>query len=127
MKSSRPRGTIVARGTARWLVRVSLGHDNNGHRVRINRTVHGSKAEALRLLTMMLKGADDGLSITPNRATLGEWLTEWLGTWCREVSDRTLDDYRQIVKRYFTRTLLAKKLEAVTAADVQQLLNQLTD
>jgi integrase len=127
MKSSRPRGTIVARGTARWLVRVSLGQDTNGRRVRINRTVHGNKTDALRLLTMMLKGADDGFSITPNRETLGEWFNEWLGTWCREVSDRTLDDYRQLVRRYFPRTLLAKKLEAVTAADVQQLLNRLTD
>lgn len=127
MKSSRSRGTIVPRGPARWLIRVSLGQDTNGRRVRINRTVHGNKAEALRQLTVMLKGSDDGLSITPSRATLGEWVTEWLDTWCRDVSDRTRDDYTQLVRRYFPRTLLAKKLEAVTAADVQQLLNQLTD
>jgi integrase len=127
MKSSRSRGTIVPRGPARWLIRVSLGQDTNGRRVRINKTVHGNKAEALRQLTVLLKGADDGVSITPNRATLGEWFAEWLGTWCRDVSDRTRDDYSLIVKRYFPRTLLARKLEAISAADVQQLLNQLTD
>lgn len=127
MKSSRPRGTIVGRGTSRWLVRVSLGQDTNGRRVRINRTVYGTKADAHKQLTMMLKGADDGVSITPNRATLGEWLNEWLGTWCKKVSGRTRDDYTRIVRRYFPRTLLVKKLQAITDTDVQDLLNKMTE
>jgi integrase len=125
-EAGRPRGTVVARSDGKWLVRASLGTDAAGRRVRLNKIVHGTKAEAQRQLTALLKSADDGQPVALTRQTLEAWLAEWLETWCKDISERTRRDYANNVRRYLPRTLLARRLTALTGTDVQHLLNELT-
>lgn len=123
--AGRPRGTIVPRGDGKWLLRASLGTDAAGQRVRVNKVVSGTKSEAQRQLTALLKSADDGQPAALTRQTVDEWLSEWVETWCKDITDRTRRDYADNVRRYVPRALRCKRLPAVTGADVQNLLNEL--
>ena len=51
-----------------------------------------TKADAEKARTKVLRSLDDGSYIEPSRATLGAYLTEWLGT-IRNVRPTTLDSY----------------------------------
>lgn len=126
--AGRARGSVTARGENTWLLRVSRGRDPmTGKRLRENVTFHGTRSEAKRKLTELLKRADDGLAAVPAHQTLGEWLVEWLTIWCVDVSERTRRDYEQNVRRYVPPVLRARKLSMVTSTDVQALLNDLRD
>src|SRR5688572_20869783 len=112
--AGRPRGTIVRRGDRKWLVRVSLGVDLNGRRVRVNKTVFGTKADAQRALTDLFSRRDTGLPVNFGRQTLGAWIVEWLQTWCKEISDRTRRDYADNARLYVPESLKVRPLVSVT-------------
>jgi hypothetical protein len=94
------RGSIQQRGPDRWLVRISLGVDEKGQQVRINKTIRGTKGDASKALTTLLKLKDDGTPISVNRQTLGEWIEEFIKEWHVDVADRTRNDTRAIFERY---------------------------
>ncbi|MGE0554687.1 MAG: tyrosine-type recombinase/integrase [Gemmatimonadales bacterium] len=59
---TRSRGQVLPRGKGAWLVRVSFGLDPaTGRRIRRAKLVKGTKADATRELTAMLKDAAHGV------------------------------------------------------------------
>lgn len=125
--TGRPRGSIAARGKGKWLVRVSGPSYGSASRARVNKLVHGTKADAQRALTELLRGLDQGTLTGQTRETLGDWISEWQSAWCRDISQRTRRDYANNIRRYVPSALLAKRLSALAASDVQRLLNDLSD
>ena len=126
MATSRRRGTIKQVGDGKWLVRLSLGNDANGNRVRHNKIINGSKADADRYLTKLLNRKDDGLPAALSRQRFGAWLEEWLDKWCNHLSPRTHSDYRSAIKRHVTPELAARPLAHLTPTDLQDLINDMT-
>jgi len=73
------RGHINERSPGRWRIVVSAGFDDAGKRRQIVRTVRGSKREAERELTRMLRDRDQGTLADGGRLRLADYLQrEWL-------------------------------------------------
>ena len=56
------RGEIKQRSTDSWQIRVFLGRDANGKRIRKSETVRGKKADAERRLREILAELDRGIA-----------------------------------------------------------------
>lgn len=124
-KAGRRRGTIEGRGNRRWLVRVSLGTDAQGKRVVLNRTVHGTKLDAERVLTDLLQRSDAGGVLTASRQKLGDWLNEWLAQWTRDIRLRTRLDYESLTRLHVPAWLSVKPLDRLTPSDLQRWVAEL--
>ena len=120
------RGSILSRGAGTWYVRVSLGTDANGRQIRLGKFVHGTKRDADRCLTELLKRRDDGVPVAYSQQRLGEWINEWLSTWRNNISERTRSDYQRIFRRYLRDEVLSRKLSRLTPEDIQDLVNELS-
>lgn len=72
-------GTIVPRGPHRWQIKLSLAPDPfTGKRRRPTFTIDGSKRDAQIALRKALGERDQGIDVSPQKVTVGEWLTRWL-------------------------------------------------
>ena len=72
------RGHLQERRPGVWRITVSDGFNDAGQRRRITRTVRGSKRDAHRELTKLLRERDEG-KLSDGRQTLGDYLAEdWL-------------------------------------------------
>lgn len=69
------RGHITERSPGRWRVVVSNGFGDDGKRRQITRTVHGSKRDAQRELTKLLRDRDEG-RLADGRQPLATYLAE---------------------------------------------------
>ena len=117
-------GQMIPRGTDRWLLRVYVGRDATGKRRYASQTVRGSKREAQRELTKMLRGKDTKTLLKPSRETVGAYLARWLDTWAApRVRPRTLGDYRSIVRTYLAPDLGTVRLSQLSPSEIQDLYN----
>lgn len=70
-------GQIINRGERKWLVRVYLGRDGNGKRAYQNRTIHGTKRDAEKVLADLLQKRSLGPQlIDVDRVLVGELLDD---------------------------------------------------
>ena len=117
-------GQMIPRGTDRWLLRVYVGRDAAGKRRYASQTVRGSKREAQRELTKMLRGKDTKTLLRPSRETVGAYLARWLDTWAApRVRPRTLGDYRSIVRTYLEPVVGSVRLSHLNPSEIQDLYN----
>jgi len=122
----RRRGSVTQIRKGVWMIRWSAGVDPlTGRRIRGKRTIRGTKSDAEKALTKKHDRADNGVTPSRSRYTFGGWLDEWLENWCRQVTDRTRHDYRATIRMYVAPTIRAKRLTAISAVDLQALLNDL--
>lgn len=121
----RRQGHLKEVSTGKWTVRVTVGVDAHGKRIRLNKTINGTKADAQRFLNAALRRKDDGVQVVPSRQSLGAWTEEWLETWCSGISARTKSDYERLLHRYLPPTLRARHLPHISASEVQALVNDL--
>jgi integrase len=121
-------GQLVRRGENNWLVRVPNGRGLNGTRKYINRTIRGTKKDAQRELTRLLRDRDTGVIAELTRQTLGEFLREWLDTIAKaRVREVTHRSYSAWLERTALKSdLAACRLSSITAANIQSFLNSLT-
>lgn len=121
-------GQLVNRGENKWLVRVPNGRALNGTRKYINRTVHGTKRDAQRELTRLLRDRDMGVLTEPTRQTLGDFLRDWLESTAkarvREVTHRSYTAW--LGRTALKSDIAAVRLASVSASDLQAFLNSLT-
>ena len=82
---------------------------------RFSKMFRGSLAEARRELRRLLKTADDGTHVVPDRQTLVEYLRDWLDN-DTGLSPKTLERYKQLTERQISPhlgTALLQKLRPV--------------
>lgn len=121
-------GQLIARGEGTWLVRVYRGRADNGTRRYLNRTVHGTKKQAQRLLTKLLREHDTGELVEPTRETVGKYLDRWLRDAAKpRVQPRTLHDYRGLVRRYIRPALGDLRLHQLTPMQIQALYAEMQE
>ena len=73
------RGHIRKRSAGSWQISVSAGFDPvTGKRKQIWRTVRGTKKDAEREVTKLLREVDAGNSADPGRLTVGDYMERWL-------------------------------------------------
>lgn len=112
------RGTIEARGSDIWMVRLGGRIDPaSGKRVRESRRVRGSYREAERVLADMLRQRETHgpTPATGARLALHDWIEEHLRS-SAKLSERTRADQRRLYLTYSTPALRATPLRDVTTA-----------
>jgi integrase len=102
----RPMGHIRERSPGSWELRYSLGSDPaTGNRRMATATVRGNRRAAEKELRRLLRALDTGEHVDPNRMTVREWLTAWLGAIREEVRPKTHERYREIVTNFLAPAL----------------------
>jgi integrase len=126
-RTSRQRGRIREVRPGTWRIRVYFGRGSNGSALLGHQTVQGTRRDAERALTVLLKKKDDGIQPEQCRKSVGEWVVECTKTHCQRASERTRIGYRTVLERYLKPEshLWGKKLVALTPQDVQGWLNGL--
>ena len=98
---SRRRGNITARSPGSFRLRYDIGGDPvTGKRRMATATVRGTRKDAERELTRLLRTVDTNEHVDSNRMTVGAWLAHWLDTVRAEVSPKTHERYAEIIKSY---------------------------
>jgi integrase len=120
-------GQIINRGKNTWLVRVYMGTDANGKRKYHNKTIHGTKKDAERYLTSVLRDRDLGVAVEPAKVTLEEYIERWLAEVAKQrVSERVFRDYRKVMARHVYPELGTKRLSQLRPLDIQALVNDMS-
>ena len=90
-------------------------------RIQKWRTIRGSKKQAQKKLTEILRDLDKGEYVERSNQTLGEWLTSWLEKAVKPSRRAsTYRRYRDIIENNIPATLKAKPVQEVSALDLEQ-------
>jgi len=110
------RGHISEESPGRWLVQASAGFDEfSGRRRRVTRRIRGTRREAERALTRVLRDLDTGNWADPGRLSLGHYLEDrWLPHAASRVRASTHDRYAGLVTHH-----IAPKIGRVKAANLR--------
>lgn len=126
-RAAQGSGSIRQRSDGTWEARVTIGI-NPGTGKPIRRSLYGKTQKAVReKLTAVLRDLDRGTYQTPNKITVGQWMDEWLSTFCaNKVKPLTFQSYAGIIKNHIRPALGALELQAVKGTHVQCLYNAMT-
>ena len=92
-------GSIRKRSKNSWELRLDVGRDSNGKRLRKYVSVRGTKSEAQKKLRELLTTLDKGMPLDMSKATLGEFLERWLDDYVvANTAPSTVAGYRIIIK-----------------------------
>ena len=115
-------GSIRKRGEKSWELTIDLGKDSAGKRRRKFVNVKGTKAEAQKKLRELLTTLDKGMSVDTSKATVAEFLEQWLTDYAEtNTAPRTVQGYRGVVRRYLVPSVGRIPLVKLTPQDVQSL------
>jgi hypothetical protein len=126
-------GSIDQRGPDRWRLRWRVGGQ------RYSKAFHGTKRAAQVELRRLLKSADDGIHVAPDRITLAAWSEQWLALLERRtdaegepakhnrgrrrglVSARTLERYGDMLRVHILPTLGPRPLQQLSTTEIDDL------
>jgi integrase len=100
-------GAIDQRGKDRWRLRYWVGGK------RYTKTVRGSITDARTTLRALLKSADDGQHVAPDKTTIREYLRMWIDG-DAGISPKTRERYRQLAEHQ-----IIPHLGAITLQDLR--------
>ena len=105
-------GAIDQRGESRWRLRYRV----NGK--RFTKAFHGSLTDARKELRRLLKTADDGMHVEPDKTTVAAYLRRWLDD-ARDLAPKTRERYCQLAEQQIIPYLGATVLQNLRPAQVQ--------
>lgn len=128
------RGSVYRRAKGNWWIKVELGTDENGKRIRRQQrggSVEGDRVaktrkEAEATLATILSARIDGSYVEPSRMTVGGFLVDaWLPAIQSSIRPSTFESYRINIERHIVPGLGAIRLQSLTAAHVNGFYAQL--
>ena len=132
-------GSLEQRSTNRWRLRWRVGKN------RYYKAFNGTKTEAQKELRRLLKSADDGQHVAPDRITLAAWIDQWLALLQRRdaktssdrpatqtngqfakrkrglVNAKTLERYAELLRLHVKPTLGGRRLQQITPPEIDAL------
>jgi integrase len=120
-------GGIDERGEGRWRLRWRVGGK------RFTKSFHGSISEARKELRRLIKSADDGQHVAPDKLTLSTWVDRWTALLRRGkdtgrlglVNARTLERYEELLRLHVVPTLGKRPLQRIVATEIDDLYGDL--
>jgi integrase len=125
-------GGIDARGPDHWRLRWRVAGK------RYTKAFHGTKKAAQTELRRLLKSADDGAHVAPDKITLAVWVERWLALQERRdgetvsqvrkrglVNARTLERYAELLRLHVVPTLGTRPLQQITPTEIDALYTKL--
>jgi integrase len=88
-------GGIDARGDDRWRLRWRVGGK------RFAKPFHGSISDARKELRRLIKSADDGEHVAPDKITIADYSTDWLAS-DTGISPKTRERYQSLLRLQIT-------------------------
>ena len=113
------RGNIEQRGENTWRIRYDLPLGPDGKRRQARVTFHGTRREAERELTRLLREKDLGLSLEPSRLTLGQLLEKWLEYAKPNLAAQTWERYALIIEKHLVPALGVVLLTRLSPLQIQ--------
>lgn len=109
-----------------YLVRVTLGKDDHGKRQTLTKTIHGSRDDAEKYLTELLRERDLGKIVSPRHRTqtFQDIAQKWLTITLPKVAPRTQHDYRYLTEKILLPHFGDIPLAQITAGDLEDHLYQ---
>lgn len=93
------RGTIRQRAKGSWTIQVYAGRDPvTGKKLRIARTVRGTKKEADLVLAKMINAVETGIDFDASKMTFGEYAGRWLQSKRKQVRPKTIERYSDLMR-----------------------------
>ena len=122
-KRGNSEGSIYKRDDGRWASTVSLGWEG-GKRKR--KTFYGrTRREVQEKLVKAQHALQQGLTVTSEKQTVGQFLQQWLEQSARPtLRPRTFISYEELVRLHMIPTLGRLQLLKLTPQHVQNLINQ---
>ena len=123
-KRLKGEGSVTQRRDGRWMARLDLGWQN-GRRVR--KCFYGATAQEAQ--EKLLKARADlaaGLPVAVERQTLGQFLDTWLENARGRIRERSYERFSDIARLHVKPALGRIRLDRLTAADIQRLLDRKT-
>lgn len=118
------RGSISQRSAGSFTIQVSGGFSDAGKRVRITRTVRGTRRDAERALTKLLREVDTGTAVPTGSTTLAKYLVEtWLPHAATRVRPTTYRRYVGLVNVHVLPRIGRVKLSSLRPAHVQTVVD----
>jgi integrase len=120
-------GTIDRSGEGTWRVRYRL----NGK--RLQKTVAGSKADAQKELRALLRAADVGEHVMPDKMTVGQWIEYWFSIGApgnknrKKVGQRTIEGYAHWLRHHVVPELGERPLQQLQAIEIDRLYARLSE
>ena len=112
------------RSPGSFRLRYTLGKDPvTGKRRTATATVRGTRKDAERELTRLLRARDTEEHVDPTRMTVQQWLETWLDTVRSEVSPKAHERYNEIVHCYLIPPLGAVRLQKLGPTKIQEAYN----
>ena len=123
-KRASGEGSVQQRGDNSFRLRYRID------RQRFEKTFHGTQAEARKELRRLLKSADDGEHVAPDKITVEQWIKQWLeagapGRRRKAVSQRTLERYSQLLRTHVSPVLGGRPLQQLKATEIDKLYSAL--
>jgi integrase len=119
------RGHLSKRSPGSWMIQASGGfNETTGRRIRVTRTVRGSKRDAERELTRILREIDQGLVAEPGRITLSRFLEDrWLPHASTRVRPTTHERYSSLLRRHVEPRIGRIRLAKLRPVHIQSTLD----
>jgi integrase len=121
-------GGIDERGPDRWRLRWRVDGK------RFSKSFHGSIGEARKELRRLIKSADDGQHVAPDKLTLTAWVDRWVALLRRGdmdkprrglVNARTLERYEDLMRVHVLPTLGKRPLQRITPSEIDALYTKM--
>jgi integrase len=124
-------GGIDQRGPDRWRLRWRVAGK------RHTKAFHGTKKAAQAELRRLLKAADDGQHVAPDKVTLGIWIERWIALQERRdddgarkgrrglVNQRTLERYSELMRLHVIPLLGARPIQQIAPTEIDALYTRL--
>jgi integrase len=129
-------GGIDERGPGRWRLRWRVDGK------RFSKAFQGTIGEARRELRRLIKSAEDGQHVPPDKLTLAEWVGRWVAVQRREapgaegvedagkrkrglVNARTLERYEELLRLHVLPTLGKRPLQRIAPTEIDELYTAL--
>jgi len=122
-KRGQNEGSITKRKDGRWIARLTVGYEGGKQK---RKCIYGrTREEVAGKLAVALKAKQDGLPVSNDRITFGQFLDKWLEDSVKpSVRPRTCVSYEQLIRVHVVPTLGKIKLAKLSPGDIQTLLNR---
>lgn len=123
-RSAAGSGTLRQRPDGLWEARFTYV-DELG--VKRRKSIYApTQKECRKKLTAATKAVDEGRYKPPQRMTVGEWLDEWVNTYCVGLKPRTISLYKETIKARIKPYIGGIDLQQLTNLNVQRFCNSLS-
>lgn len=122
MKRANGEGTIKKRKNGTWEAQITIGKDENGKPIR--KSVYGkTQKEVSQKMTAIVSDLNNGLFVSPDDITVGQWFDIFLSDYNKGVKASTLANYEYQVRQNIKPTIGNVRLQKLTAPMIQRLYN----